>query len=298
MTIIKYGHLRNKQRYLCQSCGYQYLKSPSSGLSIEQIYHRYAHGKQTLLELSQQTGKSIRTLQRYLDKLEINACIPPASSEPINLITDATFFSRSDGVLVFRAEGKNLHWRFIESETIAEVSAGLTELEQYGHRFKSITLDGRRGIIQLFSRRYPGLPIQMCQFHQAQIIRRYTTNNPNTDCGKALKALTYHLTDTTEEVFISLLRSWEEEYENFLKERNENGQFKHRKLRSARGSFRANLPYLFTYKNHPTLGIPNTTNSCDGSFAHWKQKIKIHRGLRRHRRNKIIHFLLSVKNLP
>ena len=205
---------------MCRSCGYQYLKQKRNTLSIEQVYHRYAHGKQTLEELSHQTGKSKRTLQRYFDKLPIKAIIPTAPSEPVNLIVDATYFSRSDGLLVFRANGKNLHWRYIESETIAEIEAGLIELEQSGYRFQSVSLDGRRGVIQLFSRRYPGLPIQMCQFHQMQIIRRYTTNNPKTDCGKALKELMYHLTDTTQEVFQSLLQSWDDEYHDFLKERN------------------------------------------------------------------------------
>ena len=85
----------------------------------------------------------------------------------------------------------------------------------------------------------------------------------------------------------------QKKYEDFLKERNEQGQFKHRQLRSAFRSLKTNLPYLFTYKKFPALHIPNTTNSCDGSFAHWKQKIKIHRGLRKHRRNKMINYLLS-----
>lgn len=235
----------------------------------------------------------MRTLQRHLDGLEIKAVIPAAPSEPVNLILDATFFSRSDGVLVFRAAGRNLHWRFIESETIAELAAGLTELEQHGYRLQSVTIDGRRGVIQLFSQRYPGLPIQLCQFHQIQTIRRYITNKPKSDCGKALKKLTYRLTNTTQEVFASLLQSWEEEYHDFLTERNEKGQFKHRQLRSARRSLKTNLPYLFACKNHSELGLPNTTNSCDGSFAHWKQKVKIHRGLRKHRRNKVINFLLN-----
>lgn len=257
------------------------------------MYHRYAHGKQTLLELSMQTGKSIRTLQRYFDALEVKANIPAAPSCAVNLVVDATFFSRSDGVLVFRAGGQNLHWRYIKSETIAEIEAGLIELEQQGYRFQSVTLDGRRGVMQLFSRRYPGLPIQMCQFHQTQIIRRYTTNNPKTDCGKELKELMYHLTDTTQEVFQGLLQSWDDEYGDFLKERNDKGQFKHRSLRSARHSLKTNLPFLFTCRNYPDLVIPNTTNSCDGSFAHWKQKLKIHRGLRRHRRNKVIDYLLD-----
>jgi len=99
-------------------------------------------------------------------------------------------------------------------------------------------------------------------------------------------------TEVTQEVFSSLLETLREQHADFLKERNELGQFKHRRLRSAFRSLKTNLPYLFTYKNHPELNIPNTTNSCDGSFAHWKQKVKIHRGLTRARRNKMINYLL------
>jgi len=215
------------------------------------------------------------------------------TTEPVNLIVDATFFGRTDGVLVFRVNKKNIYWRFIQSETIKEVSQGLDALDKLGYRFKSVTLDGRKGIIKLFESRYPGIPIQLCQFHQTQIIRRYTTNNPKTTCGKELKLVMHCITETSHEVFQSLLQTCCEKYDDFLKERNDNGQFKHRQLRSAFRSLKTNLPYLFTYKNYPDLNIPNTTNSCDGSFAHWKQKLKIHRGLREHRRNKMINFLLG-----
>ena len=246
-----------------------------------------------MVELSQQSGKSVSTLQRDFDQLIIEPKLAGASQEAINLIVDATFFSRSDGVLVFRANGKNIYWRFIRSETIKEIAAGLDILDNHGYRFSSVTLDGRKGIIKLFEARYPGLPIQLCQFHQVQIIRRYTTNNPKTECGKALKSIMCCLTKTEQTVFQSLVETLQEYYADFLKERNENNQFKHRRLRSAFRSLKTNLPFLFTYKNYPQLTIPNTTNSCDGSFAHWKQKLKIHRGLRKHRRDKMINFLLS-----
>lgn len=101
------------------------------------------------------------------------------------------------------------------------------------------------------------------------------------------------ITEVSQDVFASLLETLLEEYTDFLKERNEQGQFKHRRLRSAFRSLKTNLPYLFTHKNYPKLKIPNTTNSCDGSFAHWKQKVKIHRGLTKARRNKMINYLLG-----
>jgi len=78
-----------------------------------------------------------------------------------------------------------------------------------------------------------------------------------------------------------------------LQERNEKGQFKHRAIRSAIRSLTTNLPYLFTTKKHPELKIPNTTNSCDGSFGQWKYRVELHRGLKKYRRNKLIIYLLN-----
>ena len=298
MAIFKNGHHRGKQQYRCNRCGHQYVKVKAKTRSIETLYFQYCLGKQTLVELSKKTGNCTRTLQRQFDALIIEPFNSRLFNEPVNLIVDATFFSRSDGVLVFRAQKINLYWRFIESESLAELSAGLDELDSKGYHWKSVTLDGRRGMIQLFQERYPSVPIQLCQFHQAQIIKRYTTNNPKTPCGRELKQLMAQLTQLGQEEFSSRLIALRGLYGDFLKERNDQGQFKHRRLRSAFRSLKTNLPYLFTCKNHPELTIPNTTNSCDGSFAHWKQKVKIHRGLRKERRNKMINFLLKHQKKP
>ncbi|MEM9244109.1 MAG: hypothetical protein AAGA27_08710 [Pseudomonadota bacterium] len=75
-------------------------------------------GKHTLAQLSHLTQLSISTLQRQFDCFEITPCFPKPPDVPVNLIVDATFFSRYDGVLVFRAASKNLYWQFIRSETI------------------------------------------------------------------------------------------------------------------------------------------------------------------------------------
>lgn len=172
-------------------------------------------------ELSLEYGFSIRTIQHHFDNLNLpnpKICLPNNS---INLLFDTTFFSRRDGVLVFRANSENLHWRFVESETVKVISEGLTFLEHAGYCFKSITIDGRKGVIQLLNTRYPGIPIQLCQFHQAQIIRRYTTNNPKTNCGRDLKALMSCLTEVNYKLFASMLAVLQDQYADFLKERNE-----------------------------------------------------------------------------
>jgi hypothetical protein len=166
-------------------------------------------------------------------------------------------------------------------------------LESQGFKFSSFTIDGRRGIIQWLEKHYSHVPIQLCQFHQIKTIRNYTTRNPKTDCGKALYSLIKQLTQLSPSKFVDQFNSLQVKYHDFLKERNEQRQFMHRRLCNAISSLKTNLPYLFTYKLYPELAIPNTTNSCDGSFAQWKQKVKIHRGLRLCRREKMIHFLLS-----
>jgi hypothetical protein len=158
-----------------------------------------------------------------------------------------------------------LFWCNITSETIAKIDECLSILDGADYEFKSFTIDGRRGVIKLLQARYPNIPVQLCHFHQTQIIRRYTTNQPKTPCGQELKQLMYYITKYNQEEFESEFSKLQLKYQEFLKERNENKQFVHRRLRSAFRSLKTNLPYLFTYKNYPELNIPNTTNSCDGS---------------------------------
>lgn len=246
-----------------------------------------------MAELKKKYRKSISTIRKYFDKADLFVQPFKAPVEPINLILDATFFGRTNGVLVFRANKKNIFWYPIISENLKIISACLEQLNLHGYRFKGFVIDGRKGVIQLLQALYPDIPIQLCHFHQAQIIRRYTTSRPKTACGLELKTLMRFLTTYSEEEFVKSFIALQDKYRDFLKERNDNRQFMHRNLRSAFRSLKTNMSYLFTYKNFPELALPNTTNSCDGSFAHWKQKIKIHRGLRKHRRDKMINFLLQ-----
>ena len=195
--------------------------------------------------------------------------------------------------MIYRACRRNIHWQEIESETLAVVEAGLRHLSAQGWRFSSVTIDGRKGVIQLTKRLLPETPIQLCLFHQKAIVRRYLTARPKTLCGQEIRELVSFLAHVDETAFMDCVADIKNRYGGFLKERNEQGQFKHRKLRSTLRSLTTNAPYLYTWKRLPELRIPTTTNSCDGSFAHWKAKVKIHRGLRKSRRAKMIKTLLA-----
>jgi len=211
----------------------------------------------------------------------------------INLIFDATYFGRGYGWLVFRTNGINIHAKKIETERIDIILQELFYLECVGYEFKSFTIDGRTGLCKNLRLHYPNVPVQFCQFHQKMIIRRYITDRPKLECSQKLKKLLNKLTKINEETFKNELENLEETYKDFLLEKNEKGEFMHKKLRSALRSLRTNLPYLFTYKNHPELGISNTTNSIESNFSHWKSKVKMHRGLRPDRKDKIILYLIK-----
>ena len=79
----------------------------------------------------------------------------------------------------------------------------------------------------------------------------------------------------------------------FLTERNENGQFRHRRLRSAFSSIKNNLQELFTFQGYPILDIP-TTNTCEGYSGQLKRKARVHSGLtKKHLKKVIIRLLLG-----
>jgi len=187
---------------------------------------------------------------------------------------------------------KVLWYKFIESETKESYFEGLKYLEQKGFEIQSVTIDGRRGIPDVF-RKYL---VQICQFHVQRRILNRTSLYPRSDCGKRLKYIATHFIKErwSKEKFTTEIKNILEEFHNFLNEKNENNQYVHRQLRSAFFGIKLALPYLFTYQDHPNLNIPNTTNHVDGGVnPKIKELVRRHRGMRIDRRNKLLVKLLS-----
>ena len=210
---------------------------------------------------------------------------------------DATFFGRSYGFLIARIKGKNIHWKEIDGEKIRYYREILRELIALEFPFSCFVIDGRRGVKSILEEMFPHCPIQHCQFHQKKTVINYISTKPKLEASNELLSILKTITIATKKDFSQQLFGWHKKWEWFLKEKTENWimgrkTYTHKRLRSAYFSLKRNLPYLFTYLEHPELNMPNTTNSCDGSFAHWKNKVKIHRGLRKDRRRKMINYLL------
>ena len=197
---------------------------------------------------------------------------------------DTTYYRRNFGIMVFRDayQKKNLYWRYVNNETIIKYKQGIQHLNLSGWDIKAIVCDGRRGLFKAF----PGIPMQMCHFHQQAILRRYLTKNPRLEAHIELKELGSTLTSIDKESWVYALDYWHQKWQNYLKEKTvdpltSKWHYTHKKLRGAYRSLKTHTPYLFTFQDYPDLKIPNTTNSLDGSFTNLKAKVKLHQGVKR-----------------
>ena len=210
---------------------------------------------------------------------------------------DTTYWGRSFGVMLFKdaLTKENLLKYYVRNETNYLYIKGIKELESRGYKIVAIVCDGRKGLVQSFG----STPVQMCQFHQVAIIRRYITKNPKLPASIELKELVAMMKLTDKESFEGGLELWFVKWESFLNERTINletnkSYYTHKRLRSAYRSLKSNLPWLFTWYDYIELNIPNTTNAIDGHFADLKNKLRNHNGLSKKRKMKFIDSFLKV----
>jgi len=93
--------------------------------------------------------------------------------------------------LVFRASNIkiNLCWIFAPTEIVNDYARGIRFLKDKGWKVISLTIDGKPGVREQFT----DIPVQMCQWHQQQIIYRYITRNPKLPANRELFYLTLQL---------------------------------------------------------------------------------------------------------
>ena len=217
--------------------------------------------------------------------------------KPIIVLMDTTYWGRNFGLMLFKdtLTKENLLKYYVKNETNALYIQGINELKLKGFVILSIVCDGRKGLIQSF----PDIPVQMCQFHQSAIIRRYLTKKPKLDAAKELMEVVDLMKQTDKESFEGALEIWLEKWNDFLKERTINpltkkSLYTHKRLRSAHRSLKNNLPWLFNWYDYYELKIPNTTNAIDGHFADLKNKLRNHNGLSLVRKKKFIDEFLKA----
>jgi hypothetical protein len=255
-------------------------------IDLDELWHLYSSGKQTYSQLAAQFDCSTKTIQRSLDK----ALIVKRKEFPgvAVIIMDTTYFGRVFGVMVFKnsLDGVVLYKQYVRYETNALYLAVISEISRRGINIQGIVCDGRQGLFGLFG----DIPVQMCQFHQIQIVQRYLTRKPKTEPAIELKKITLKLTKQTKTKFVNCLDNWYLCWSDYLNERSKSPStgktyYTHKRLRSAYLSLKRHLPYLFVFEDYKGLMIPNTTNALDGQFSDLKNKLRNHGSTRLTNRN-------------
>lgn len=228
----------------------------------------------------------------------------PIPNPNCHLIVDATWFGRDYCLLIYW--DNDLHypqwWRYSTGEISEEIQEDIIALRQREVICASLTSDGRKGITSSFQKLCPQAKMQRCIVHVQRLSLAYLTRNPKTMAGLELRTLVLKLpyikNQKQKQTWLRSFFNWSDHYQNFLKERTYaiDGSYwwyAHRNLRKTKHLIYHAIPDLFTYLEDSN--IPKSTNGLEGRFTDLKQKLRVHRGLKREYREAFLCWYLTIK---
>ena len=287
--MVRNGLRGRKQLYKCKDCGKQFLGGQRRDKS--QVITDYVEGKQTLNQLALKYGVNEKTIRRDLEGMRYVQKI--SKYKHVTIQMDTTYWGQRFGLMVIRdaTRGKVLWRKYVRHETIADYMEGVEWLKKQGFKIYGAVIDGMKGLAKAL---YP-YPVQLCQFHQMLTVRKYITQDPDIEASKALLDLVNNITKMDKESFIGAFEEWNEKYQDVLNERVHDRRIKKKtppfmrpRLRSAYFSVKRNMPLLWTFYDHPETGLPNTNNALEGLFSDLKTKVRVHSGISREHRKKLL----------
>lgn len=293
-NTIKKGREGGHQRWYCKECKRYF--TGTHRVTDKDVRDAFSRGTQTASDLAERFGVCSRTIYRHL-KTEYVEMLPEAIGGTVIVMMDATYWGRSFGVIIMKDSntGRVLWFKFIyKKESLADYREGISWLIGHGYRIAAIVADGFKGLRSIL----PDTPFQMCQFHQAMIVRTKLTMHPKLEASKELLHLSHLLCKTDKESFVAAFQEWESRWSDFIKERTTDAcgksHYVHKNLRSAYLSIKHNMPWLWTWYDHDEIEIPNTNNALEALNSDLKAKLNIHKGISlEHRKTFIQDFLIN-----
>jgi hypothetical protein len=302
----KIGTQSGRPRYLCRKCKSKFQdKKRSHRLKTHKVdlelWEKYTIGKQTYNQLATKEGLTKRIIARKINNIPTPTQQPYEILKPgpIVLVIDGFFYSKQEGLLVFRASNLkiNLMWLRITTEKASDYLYGVQELRSKGWYVIGFVVDGKKGVVSMLNHI---APVQYCQVHQIRTVIRYLTSRPQTKAAQELLKITRLLTYTDEDSFKGLLGKWLEKHRDFINEKTDYPDgtqgYTHSRVRSAYSSITRNLDHLFTrdefnkvsmdefrnndQRNPRNIKLPNSTNTIDGIFGHIRTKTRVHSGIK------------------
>lgn len=298
--VKKNGIRRGTQFYKCKCCNKQFLNTTPKPTPIV-ILQEYLEGKQTIAEIAQHHHVSESTIKRLLGKIDVEWEQPSLAGRSGFVHLDATYWGRNWGIIlaIDEATGDVLYLAFIKHETIQAFVDAIAAIVTAGYTIKGIIVDGKPELFSAFA----DYPIQMCQFHMIQIVKRYLTKNPKMNASKELMLLCQYIIKSREIDFVKDYNAWKVRWHDFLNKSmtHKDGKtyYLHRRIRTLVHSIDFYLPYLFTFQKPECAGMPYTNNKIEGTFTDLKKNLNNHSGLTiDHRRLFIIAYFLMRQKVP
>ncbi len=243
----KNGVRKSVQLYKCMACGYQFRAGKET--SETDLWNAYQQEKQTVKELSARFGMSVATVKRRLHGIMRERVQPPLSGDGF-VHLDVTYWGRSFGVFLAldNQTGEPLCMAFVKSETVKDYEDAVSSIKDRGYFICGLIVDDKQSLFRTFS----GYPIQMCQFHMKQIIKRYLTQNSKMLAARELGDLVGKLHGMDEADFKKDYQNWKVKWNDTIghKSLHKDGRmhYTHQRLRTAMNSLNFYLPYLLTYQ--------------------------------------------------
>lgn len=220
--MVRNGLRGRTQRYKCKDCGRRF----DGGIRRDKVrvITDYIEGKQTLEQLAVKYGVNEKTIRRDLEGMRHVHKI--AKHKDVTVQMDTTYWGRSFGLMVIRdaLRGNVLWHKYVRHETVAQYVEGVNWLRSNGFRIYGAVIDGMKGLPQALK----PVPVQMCQFHQMLIVRRYLTQDPEIEASRNLLELVNGMAETDKESFIGAFNEWYDKYRDVVNERVHDGRIKRR----------------------------------------------------------------------
>lgn len=182
----------------------------------------------------------------------------------------------------------------------------LSEISALGYNIVGVISDWHGSLVSAVKYLYPKIPHQRCLVHTQRRCQTLLTRKPKTEAEKELLEIVRYLNKITTrneaEIWIRWFERWEDRHSLFVKQRSygvkENGSrtwwYTHKGVRSAYRAIKTSLNHLFLYLEYE--GLDKDTNGLESEFSHLKQKINMHRGLKKTRKLAAIYWYFHLLN--
>lgn len=308
ISVIRWGVQCGHQRYICTNCKTSYTPRRRDVSTTNRFvwFRKWVLGKQTITDISRESGYSERQLRRWYDEyLDKAPEWVVQRRKGVHMLIDGTWFDRDHCLIVYRDNDSKstLYYRFAAGEDEYEIIKDLQVFKRLRLSISSFTTDGAEPIVRAIKYAYPHTTRQRCVVHIERECLAWLTQHPRTAAGITLRRLVCMIckieTMNDKLYWMKELAKWYDEYEEFIKEKSvnkETGEFTytHDNIIRAYIHIHRALPDMFKFIDNPL--VPHNTNGLESFFGHLKDNLRVHRGLSVEHRDNFVKWYLYFAN--